>query len=77
MAQTFVLIEYDLQTWAVTRIYHPEDDFGLTMFKVEPGRSHILAPHKNFPVRDGKPDYGLEQCEDEIERATGRRPPKR
>jgi hypothetical protein len=78
MAQTCVLIDYDLETWEIRRIIHPEDDSQIDQHKEQPGWGRVRAPHHGFPITaDGRPEYSLDRCEDEIERVTGRRPPKR
>lgn len=78
MAQTKILIDYDLQTWEIRRIIHPEDDSQIAQHKPQPGWGRVLASHDRFPVSDdGRPMYDLDRCDDEVERATGRRPPKR
>jgi hypothetical protein len=77
MAQTTVLIDYDLNTWEIRRIIHPEDDSQIVFHKAQPGWGRVQAHHANFPVHtgQGKPLYSLSACGDEVQRQTGRRPP--
>lgn len=77
MAQTVVLIDYDLATHEIRRIIHPEDDSQIVLHKLEPGWGRVTAPHADFPIDyiSGKPLYDLARCGDAVERATDRRPP--
>jgi len=77
MAQTRILIDYDLETHEIRRIIHPHDDSHIRHHPVMPGWGRVEARHKDFPVdhATGKPMYSLSQCADAIERVTGRRPP--
>lgn len=73
----FVLIDYDLETWEIRRIIHPEDDSQIIHHPLEPGWARVLASHADMKVNPvtGKPMYTLSHCGDEVERKTGRRPP--
>lgn len=76
MAQTKVLIDYDLQTHEIRRIIHPEDDSQIPHHKEEPGWGRLEAHHDEFPLTDdGKPLYSLKHCSDAVEKHTGKRPP--
>jgi hypothetical protein len=77
MAQTKVLIDYDLQTHEIRRIIHPEDDSQIALHPIEPGWGRVEVKHADFPIDEltGRPLYDLSQCGNAVERATGRRPP--
>jgi hypothetical protein len=83
MAQTLVLIDYDLETHEIRRIIHPEDDTQIVQHPCESGNherwGRVEADHKRFPIvideaGNARPLYGLQECIDEVERVTGRRP---
>jgi len=77
MAQSFILIDYDLATWEIRRIIHPDDDSQIIHHPLELGWGRVQASHANFKVDPVtfKPLYSLSACGDEVQRHTGRRPP--
>jgi hypothetical protein len=75
MAQTKILIDYDLATHEIRRIIHPEDDTQIPHHHPQPGWGQLHVDHAEFPIRDGKPHYSLKHCADAVEKVTGRRPP--
>lgn len=76
MAKTTILIDYDLSTWEIRRIIHPDDDSEIPAHSLEPGWGRIQASRSVYQVNAaGKPISGLSACADEIQRQTGRRPP--
>jgi hypothetical protein len=71
MAQTQILIEFDEASGEVTRIFHFEQDHMYEGVQAEPGRGKVLAPRDQFPIKDGKPDYGLEECREFVRKRRG------
>jgi len=65
MAQTKVVIHYDLASGAVRRIDHPDDDSQLVHHRAQPehGWGRVLADHSEFPIQDGQPLYDLHHCQ--------------
>ena len=74
MAQTKVVIDYDLATGEVRRIIHPDDDSQLVSHPAQPehGWGQVLADHSEFPLDErNRPLYTLDHCRAVVRRLRG------